>query len=219
MAEESEDYYHILGIARHASDDDVKKAYRKAALRYHPDKNSDKTPKDKLYAEQKFKEAAEAFDVLSDPPKRKLYDYGGKEALQSDGAKEDVFFSEKDALAVFSGFFGDSDPFANFDAKFSAMNDGSDSFFNGGDFSDPFFDLAATHATAAKCAGDVFSTPPKKSESDGPRAARKSTASKTSGKKCRSVTVKEKTMLLPNGSKRTSRTATTKQRNSSGSKQ
>lgn len=69
------DYYKILGIAKGASDDDIKKAYRKQALKWHPDKN--KTPN----AEEKFKEVAEAYEVLSDPKKREIYDQYGEEGM------------------------------------------------------------------------------------------------------------------------------------------
>lgn len=67
------DYYGILGIQKDASEEDIKKAYRKQALRYHPDKN--KSPG----AEDKFKEIAEAYDVLSDPKKKDIYDRFGEE--------------------------------------------------------------------------------------------------------------------------------------------
>lgn len=67
------DYYDILGIQKDASEDDIKKAYRKQALRYHPDKN--KSPG----AEDKFKEIAEAYDVLSDPKKKDIYDRFGED--------------------------------------------------------------------------------------------------------------------------------------------
>ena len=62
------DYYRMLGIAKGASEEDIKKAYRKMALKYHPDKN--KSPG----AEEKFKEIAEAYDVLSDSKKKEVYD-------------------------------------------------------------------------------------------------------------------------------------------------
>lgn len=67
------DYYDILGIKKGASDEDIKKAYRKQALRYHPDKNTSPG------AEEKFKEIAEAYDVLSDPKKKDIYDRYGEE--------------------------------------------------------------------------------------------------------------------------------------------
>ena len=62
------DYYEVLGVGRDATADQIKKAYRKLALQYHPDRN----PGDKA-AEEKFKEAAEAYDVLSDEKKREMY--------------------------------------------------------------------------------------------------------------------------------------------------
>lgn len=70
------DYYKILGVSRSATDDDLKKAYRKLALKYHPDKN--KSPD----AEERFKEVAEAYEVLSDKKKREVYDQCGEEGLQ-----------------------------------------------------------------------------------------------------------------------------------------
>lgn len=73
MVKMGKDYYDILGIKKGASDEDIKKAYRKQALRYHPDKN--KSPG----AEEKFKEIAEAYDVLSDPKKKDIYDRYGEE--------------------------------------------------------------------------------------------------------------------------------------------
>src|ERR671916_1628612 len=65
------DYYKTLGVDKKASQDDIKKAYRKLARQYHPDTNKD------TGAEERFKEVSEAYDVLSDPEKRKKYDRGG----------------------------------------------------------------------------------------------------------------------------------------------
>lgn len=67
------DYYKILGISKGAADEDIKKAYRKQALKWHPDKNK------AANAEEKFKEIAEAYEVLSDPKKRDIYDQYGEE--------------------------------------------------------------------------------------------------------------------------------------------
>ena len=74
------DYYEVLGVAKNASDDEIKKAYRKLAMKHHPDRN----PDDKT-AEEKFKEAKEAYEVLSDADKRAAYDQFGHEGLNPQG--------------------------------------------------------------------------------------------------------------------------------------
>ncbi|XP_074595205.1 dnaJ homolog subfamily B member 9-like [Brevipalpus obovatus] len=73
------DYYEILGVKKGATDREIKKAFRKLALQYHPDKNKSKS------AESKFREIAEAYDILSDPDKRAKYDKFGKAAFGGDG--------------------------------------------------------------------------------------------------------------------------------------
>ncbi|XP_061373478.1 uncharacterized protein LOC133315824 isoform X3 [Gastrolobium bilobum] len=73
------DYYNILKVNRNASDEDLKKAYKRLAMIWHPDKN----PVNKSEAEAKFKRISEAYDVLSDPQKRQIYDLYGEEALKS----------------------------------------------------------------------------------------------------------------------------------------
>jgi len=80
------DYYKILGVSKSASDDEIKKAYRKLAMKYHPDHN-----KDDKNAEAKFKDISEAYAVLSNSEKRKQYDMFGSEGFQSRFSQEDIF--------------------------------------------------------------------------------------------------------------------------------
>jgi molecular chaperone DnaJ len=101
------DYYSVLGISRGATADEIKKAYRKSALKFHPDKN----PGDAT-AEKKFKEISEAYEVLSDEKKKQIYDQYGKEALHGAGPGGHGgpggagFSSMEEALRTFMGAFG-----------------------------------------------------------------------------------------------------------------
>ena len=100
------DYYEILGLDRNATESDLKSAYRKLAIRYHPDKNPGDT-----HAEEKFKEAAEAYEVLRDPQKRRIYDQYGHRGLEGSGFSgfggfEDIFSSFGDIFEDFFGFGG-----------------------------------------------------------------------------------------------------------------
>jgi len=100
------DYYEVLGVGRDATEEDIKKCYRKLAVRYHPDKN----PGDKA-AEEKFKEASEACEVLRDPEKRQIYDRYGHEGLSGAGFRgfsgfEDIFSSFGDIFEDIFGFTG-----------------------------------------------------------------------------------------------------------------
>lgn len=98
---EKRDYYEVLGVEKNASAEDIKKAYRKKAIQYHPDKN----PGDKE-AEEKFKEAAEAYDVLSDPQKRARYDQFGHAGMSGQGGFSGGGFSMEDIFSQFGDIFG-----------------------------------------------------------------------------------------------------------------
>ncbi|CAH1963935.1 unnamed protein product [Acanthoscelides obtectus] len=111
------DYYRILGISKNSTDDDIKKAYRKLALKYHPDKNKS------AEAEERFKEVAEAYEVLSDKKKRDVYDSYGEEGLKGriPGGGSSPFGNDGftytfhgDPRATFAQFFGNTNPFQDF---------------------------------------------------------------------------------------------------------
>nr|XP_055063003.1 dnaJ homolog subfamily B member 6b isoform X1 [Misgurnus anguillicaudatus] len=109
-----EDYYQILGVPRNASHDEIKKSYKKLALKWHPDKN----PDNKEEAEIRFKVISEAYEVLSDANKRSQYDRYGKQGLSGRGGHYDEDFTGgftfRNPEDVFREFFGGRDPFADF---------------------------------------------------------------------------------------------------------
>lgn len=119
---EKRDYYEVLGVAKNANADEIKKAYRKAAIQFHPDKN----PGDKE-AEEKFKEAAEAYDVLSNPDKRARYDQFGHAGMNgAAGGGAGGFggfggggFSMEDIFSQFGDIFG-----GHFGGGFRSSNGG-----------------------------------------------------------------------------------------------
>jgi DnaJ family protein B protein 4 len=121
-------YYKILGIEKTASSDDIKKAYRKMAIKYHPDKN----PDNKSQAEEQFKLASEAYQVLSDPEKKKIYDQYGKAGLDGGVSGFDTkngysssakYFSTgggfRDPHDLFKSFFGDNNDFYGYSSHSS----------------------------------------------------------------------------------------------------
>lgn len=111
------DYYEVLGVSKNATEDDIKKAYRKLAIKFHPDRQSGKSDKEKKEAEEKFKEATEAYEVLSNKDKRAKYDQFGFAGVgdQSNADYSNVFHDFGD---IFGDLFGGGGPF--------------DSFFGGG---------------------------------------------------------------------------------------
>lgn len=102
------DYYDVLGVQKNASAEEVKKAYRQAALKNHPDRNPGDTQ-----AERRFKEAAEAFDVLGDPEKRRRYDQFGKEGLKG-VYRPHEYADVHDIFSAFSDIFGGGGIFGDF---------------------------------------------------------------------------------------------------------
>jgi molecular chaperone DnaJ len=103
------DYYEVLGVERNATKDDLKKAYRKLAMQYHPDRNPDN--KD---AEEKFKEAAEAYEILNDDDKRARYDRYGHEGVKGNGYGSQGFSDVNDIFSHFSDIFSGSSIFDDF---------------------------------------------------------------------------------------------------------
>lgn len=136
----SGDYYSDLGLNKNASESDIKKAYRKLALRWHPDKN----PDNKEEAERMFKDISEAYEVLSDKEKRKIYDRYGKEGLENGGGgsrfnhggggSSAFHFTFRSPEEVFAEFFGGRDPFADL-----LSNSGFNMHMGSDMFDDPFF--------------------------------------------------------------------------------
>ncbi|KAL1299158.1 hypothetical protein HN51_043578 [Arachis hypogaea] len=145
------DYYKVLQVDRNATEDDLKKAYRKLAMKWHPDKN----PNNKKEAEAKFKQISEAYDVLSDPQKRAIYDQYGEEGLKGQvpppdagsGGGGSTFFSTGDmpgsfrfnprnADDIFAEFFGFSSPFGGMGRS---SGGGMRSRFPNGMFGDDMF--------------------------------------------------------------------------------
>jgi len=106
------DYYEVLGVSKTASEAEMKKAYRKLALEYHPDKNPDNKE-----AEDKFKEAAEAYEILSDPQKRQRYDQFGHQGVggaAGGGGYGGGGMSMDDIFSQFGDIFGGQNPFESF---------------------------------------------------------------------------------------------------------
>ncbi|CAJ0825670.1 4302_t:CDS:2 [Entrophospora sp. SA101] len=133
-------YYEILCVNSNATIDDIKKAYRKQALIWHPDKNVDR----REVAEAQFKLIAEAYEVLSDSKKRKIYDLHGEEGLKkgfsfpSQSTSQTHSFQFHDPNEIFMQFFG-NDPFFNNPSPFNNPFFNDPFFNNPSPFNNPFF--------------------------------------------------------------------------------
>lgn len=103
------DYYEILGVTKSTPADEIKKAYRKMAIKYHPDKNPDNPA-----AEEKFKEAAEAYEVLSSPEKKQRYDQYGHAGVNGASNGGHAGMNMDDIFSNFGDVFGDDSPFGSF---------------------------------------------------------------------------------------------------------
>eukprot|EP00366_Plasmodium_knowlesi_P003018 XP_002260515.1 DNAJ like protein, putative [Plasmodium knowlesi strain H] len=106
------DYYSVLGVPKDATENDIKKAYKKLAMKWHPDKHLDEN--DKKAAEEKFKIISEAYDVLSDPDKKRTYDLYGEEGVKEHMSGDDMNFfnAGMDPADLFNKFFGSSKNFS-----------------------------------------------------------------------------------------------------------
>lgn len=150
------DYYRILQVDRNAKDDDLKKAYRKLAMKWHPDKN----PTNKKEAEAKFKQISEAYDVLSDAQKRAIYDQYGEEGLKGvpppgaaagTGGYSESFssgvhghgasfrFNPRSPDDIFSEFFGGANPFGDMSGRGGGVGGFPRGIFGGAGGGDDIF--------------------------------------------------------------------------------
>jgi len=129
LALAGEDYYKLLGVRKDATQDEIRKAFRKLAMKYHPDKNKGNPEK----AKQMFVKIGNAYEVLNDPEKRKLYDLGGEEAVKGQGSGQ--WSSGGDFNDVFSSFFGGGRGHSQFKFHFG-NGGGGNNFFSFDDFGD-----------------------------------------------------------------------------------
>jgi len=194
MTSTKKDFYEILGVSRTATDEEIKRAYKKLALKWHPDKNQN----NKEEAEQKFKEISEAYAILSDKQKKARYNQFGDSDFDMEGMHDT--FSFADASEIFKRFFGGRDPFAGFDDD-DAFGDGFfgkrkefghfDDFFNK-DFDDDF----------TKFGNGGFTSNFSSSNFGGSGMGRSvSTKTSTIIKNGKKVTKTEKTTIGPDGKK------------------
>ena len=124
------DYYDILGVSKNSTSDEIKKAYRKMAIKYHPDKNSGNKE-----SEEKFKEVSQAYEVLKDPKKKQAYDQYGHDAFQGFNNKNNNqgFSGFKDPFDIFKDVFGGNKESNIFESFFNQNTDNNDDQNQGSD--------------------------------------------------------------------------------------
>ena len=133
------DYYQTLGLKKEADITSIKKAYRKLAIKYHPDKQVGKAPEQIKLAEKKFKEISEAYSILSDPDKKKQYDMFGTvgndnhNGFNQGGFRKGFKFKKDDAFKIFKNFFG-NDQEQDFFSRQSFPQTATNFFMNGRPF-------------------------------------------------------------------------------------
>eukprot|EP00803_Ostreobium_quekettii_P001477 evm.model.scf_100EXC.8 EVM.evm.TU.scf_100EXC.8 scf_100EXC:58824-59840(-) len=162
------DYYKVLGVPRDASEEQLKKAYKKLALKWHPDRN----PDNKDQADEKFKEIGEAYEVLSDPKKREVYDQLGEEGIKNGmggmpGGRSG-FYTPSSANDIFRQFFGSMDPMEGMFGGAGPSSTGGFSFgpsgfpsfaFGSSAFEDGFENLRGSRGPGRRRKPDPVSTP------------------------------------------------------------
>lgn len=158
----SEEYYEVLGVTRNASIEEIKKAYRKLALKWHPDKNID----NREVAEMNFKRLSEAYEVLSDTKKRQVYDQYGKGGLTNGGIPDQGNFGGPFGFDSMSSFFGGTGPAFNpfaglFGFTFRNPNDVFREFFENDQFDNLFQPgpSAGSHSHSATSTTTAFMDP------------------------------------------------------------
>ncbi len=147
MSEHKINYYEVLGVKENASDEEIRKSYRKLAIKWHPDKHND----NKKDAEEKFKSISEAYTILSDSQKKKEYDdyrkYGAEGKFNFD------FHSSADPFDIFKQFFKNRDPFGDFDDDDDFFGDSA--FKNFGKFNNLNSNFGFSSSSSSRSNGGI----------------------------------------------------------------
>eukprot|EP01114_Cavostelium_apophysatum_P017234 TRINITY_DN5070_c0_g1_i1.p1 TRINITY_DN5070_c0_g1~~TRINITY_DN5070_c0_g1_i1.p1 ORF type:complete len:240 (-),score=47.81 TRINITY_DN5070_c0_g1_i1:72-791(-) len=204
-------YYDVLGVRKDAPADEIRRAYRKLAIKWHPDKNHSED------ASEKFKEISKAYEILSDPEKRRTYDRFGEEGLVGGRSSGEGFhgFAFRRPEDIFREFFGGRDPFADFfnDDFQSGFGSGVPRGFGGPSFgfggpsfgfgSSPFFDGSSPFGS-----GNSMSFTSSNSFGGGRGGVSRSTSSTTSIQNGKKITKVTETTVDEHGRRETKTTET-----------